>query len=155
MIKECIFKTNEEKKRKIRQFLKDNGDFLPEPALDKAEKLSDNFVLQCDDNNEIIAGATYEKNDWYLCTARYLATKESERGKRLGYNVSYELFNKMKEDDSCYVINADVSSDNIASIKLNEKFGMRKVNQFLWNPKDPKSETDVMQFVKFIPRKEK
>ena len=155
MVKECQFTSKKEKKQKIREFLSKYGDKLPEVALDKAEKLEDRFVLKCDNNNEIISGITYDKNDWYLCTPRYLATKQSERGKGLGELVTRDIFDNMKKDNACFVISADVTSDNIPSIKINEKMGMRKVNQFLWNPEDPSSKTDVMQFVKFMPRKEK
>jgi len=155
MVKDCLFASKEEKKKKIRSFLTKYGDNLPEPALLKAEALADRFVLKCDDNDDIISGVTFEKNDWYLCSPRYLATKQSERRKGWGEKVYQELFEQMKKDDDCYVITVDVTTDNIASIRLNEKIGMRKVNQFLWNPNDPSSQIDIMQFVKFIPRQEK
>jgi GNAT superfamily N-acetyltransferase len=130
----CIISDVEEKKEKIREFLRTYGDDLPESAIENAvsDAVIDNWVIECDENGKIISGVTYINNDWYLCTIHYLATDKNFRGRGLGKKVTEEVLRKMMSNQNCKVVTADVTYDNAPSIAVAEKYGFKKVNQFCW-----------------------
>jgi len=95
---ECRFNSESEKKALVKDFLKKYGDNLPPEALNKAETLINNFVLECDTNNDITSAVTYEpKTDWYLCTIRYLATHADHRKKGLVSKSQQKLLKMPKK----------------------------------------------------------
>jgi len=148
---ECRFQSKEEKKKLVREFLKEYGDDLPPEALDKAELLIDHFALKCDDNNQITAAATYEpKTDWYLCTIRYLATKTSERGKGLGTEVASKVIDDAKRNEQCLVLAADITFDNKFSKRIFEELGFVEKSRFCWAKGEKPS--DILHYVRFPPQ---
>jgi len=145
----CRWKNLNEGREKIANFLREYGDGLPEDAIEKATetKMVYNFATECDKHNEITALATYDDNDWYLCTVRYLATRPDQRRKGLGKKVINEVMRKAKKDGSCMVMAADITHDNIGSKKIFYKHGFKELNRFCWGKNDKPA--DILQLVRF------
>ena len=148
---ECRFNSESEKKALVKDFLKKYGDNLPPEALNKAETLINNFVLECDTNNDITSAVTYEpKTDWYLCTIRYLATHADHRKKGLGLKVATEVIENAKKNPNCLVLAADIDFDNMFSKKVFERLGFTERTRFCWGA--GQKPADILHYVKFPPQ---
>lgn len=145
----CNFKDLNEAREKVYNFLKEHGDGLPEDALKKATetKMFSNFAIECDNQGEISSLATYENNDWFLCTIRYLATRPDQRGKGLGKKVVDEVMKKTEADDKCLVMAADITHDNEPSKNIFKKHGFTETNRFCWGTNQKSA--DIMHLVRF------
>lgn len=146
-----MVKNRETKAMKIWNFLSKNGDGLPEEALKEATsgKVLDNWTLLCDEEDQIVSGVTYVNNDWYLCTIHYLATRKEDQRKGFGSKVMERAIGRMKKDDSCLILAADVTYDNEGSKKIFRKNGFNEVSRFCW--KEGEKPADVLHYVKMNP----
>lgn len=156
MIHPCNFKSKIKKKRQLAQFLEKYGDSLPKSAIKKATtSMLDHAEMLCNEHNEIIASAQWEKNDWYLCTLRYAATHPDYRGKGIASQITDQVIANAKKahnannEPSCLVLAADVTTDNIASKKILIKRGFRPVTQFNFDVPQKRlmGKTDILHFV--------
>ena len=151
--RECHFTSKDQKRRKIRRFLRKYGDDLPDSAIKRAtnEENVDNFAVRCDGNNKIIAGATFDDNDWYLCTIHYLAVAPEHQGKGLGKQVTREVIEKTRKDPNCLVLAADITFDNFPSKAIFEREGFEETTRFCWGKgEDP---ADILHYAHFPPKK--
>ena len=149
----CRFKDLRETRTKVADFLREHGDGLPEDTIKKATetRMFSHFAIECDNQNKISTLATYENNDWYLCTVRYLATRPDQQG--LGKKVINSVMKKAYEDDSCLVMAADITHDNIPSKKIFKRHGFKETTGFCWGKNQKPA--DIMHLVRFPDKKGK
>jgi len=151
MVKKCDFFNDQEKADRIKSFLREHGDKLPEEVIEQAvegDSLS-NWSLMCDDNNEIASGVTYKENDWFLCTLKNLATRPDMRRQGLAKMVTEDVIEKAKQNPSCLVLASDITFDNEGSKKTIEKFGFKEVSRFCWAKGEKPA--DILHYVRFPP----
>lgn len=148
----CSFKSPEEKREAIREFVRKYGDGIPEDALNEAvsPKNLDKWFLRCNEMNELVSSARYDDNtDWYACTIKNLATRPDYRKKGLGSEVANEAINKAKDIDKCKVLLADITFDNVPSKRIIEHEGFKQVDRFCW--KKGEKPSDIMHYILVAP----
>lgn len=100
----------------------------------RISEISDNYpFLVCEETGEILGyayAARYKTRAAYLHSVEisvYVKNDVHRRG--IGSQLYEKLFESLSETDACAVI-AGIALPNEASVKLHEKFGMRKVAHF-------------------------
>jgi len=120
--------------RKLRAFLRAHGDDLPPAELLKATRKMPEWVTWCDQKG-LAAVVRVAQNDWFLCTLKNAAVRPDLRGrgiasKQYSTAAARALANRSK---FCKVLAADVTYDNVPSIKAAERAGFKRINRFCWS----------------------
>jgi ribosomal protein S18 acetylase RimI-like enzyme len=131
--KVCKFKSSSAKTEALTAFLRQHADDLPADAVKKATATGEHrgWTTFCDDKG-IVAAMRYEHNDWYLCTVKNAAVRPDMRGKGLGRELYKATAASAHKDPRCLVLAADVTYDNVPSIKALRRAGFDTVNRFCW-----------------------
>jgi len=114
-----------------------------------------NWIQFCDEQG-IVAAAQVDPNDWYLCTIKNAGVRRDQRGKGYGRLLFRSVAEKAlalrtKEGHSrCHVLAADVTMDNVASIRSLHRAGFHQINQFCWGKGEKPA--DILHFVRVSPR---
>jgi len=143
--------------KELRTFLRRHADDLPPESIRSATVRSklENWLVRCDDRG-ILAAARVDPNDWYLCTLKNAAVRPDARGRGVGRQLYMDLTQKalglrtLEGHLRCHVLAADVTSDNVPSIRAIERAGFRPVNEFCW-ARGQKPAT-VMHYVRLAPK---
>lgn len=153
----CQFEGREEERRARADFLHQYGDELPDEVITQmvSDALWGAWVTKCncEDPKEIVAAAHWKPSDWYLCTVRGLAVKEDWRGKRLASETVAEVTEKASHDPVCQVLAADVTHDNVASIRSLSRSGFEPTVEFCWA--EGQKPVGLLHLVRFKPTKDK
>jgi ribosomal protein S18 acetylase RimI-like enzyme len=144
--------------RALRRFLRRHADDLPPAAIRSAtsKKKLGNWTVYCD-NQGIAAAARFDPNDWYLCTLKNAAVRPDRRGQGLGRRLYQDVTKRALAERTqegwprCHVLAADVTHDNIASIKALQRAGFRPVNRFCWSKGEKPA--DILHYVRVAPTK--
>lgn len=140
-----------------RRFLREHGEDLPEDAIQRmtADEFWGNWATRCscDKPKEIIATAHYEPIDWFLCTIKGLAVKEVLHGKGIGRQMTQEVVEKASGNPQCLVLAADVTYDNVRSLRCLRRAGFEHVGEFCWAKGEKPA--DILHLVRFKPTKDK
>jgi len=142
----CRFKNGKAKATAIAGFLRSHGDNLPESSIKNAISPTnlEHWHIVCDDKGKIASGTYWEKSDWYLCTIKNLATRPDQRRKGFAAAVADKARIEAK-DSGCLVLAADITYDNVASQKVFEKVGFKKINTFCWEKEQKPA--DILHYV--------
>lgn len=145
----CSF-SKKAKQRELRAFLVEHGDGLPGSVIRESTVGRDlnRWVTFCD-GGRIIAAMRYAPTDWYLCTLKNAAVLPSHRGKGIGSHLYKKTAEKALADGRCLVLAADVTSDNVPSIRALKRVGFESVNNFCWAKGEKPA--DILHFVKMKP----
>ncbi len=92
----------------------------------------------------------YEHSDWYLCTLKNAAVRPDLRGKGIGSKLYKSTASNALKDSRCMVLAADVTYDNIPSVKALRRAGFITVNRFCWDK--GQKPANIMHMVKLPPR---
>jgi len=161
----CDFGPGErELERAERQrFLREHGEGLPEDAIQRmtADEFRGNWATRCscDKPKEIIAAAHYEPLDWFLCGIKGLAVKEVLRWKGIGRQMTQEIVEKASRAvdkagrPRCLVLAADVTYDNVRSLRCLRRAGFEHVGEFCWAKGEKPA--DILHLARFKPTKDK
>lgn len=154
----CKFADRQEERQAREKFLRDYGDELPEDVIVDmvSDKLWEAWSVKCNCANpkEIVAAVHYKPTDvWYLCTIQGLAVKKEWRGKGLGRQLTQEVTDKALENPNCLVLAADISYDNVPSLKALRRAGFETAGEFCWGK--GKKPADILHLVKVKPTKDK
>jgi len=154
----CQFPGREAERKARLEFLQNYGDDLPTDVIERMvrDELWDNWVVKCDCDkpDEIAAAAHWEGTDWYLCTIKGLAVRKDLREKGLGREVTQETVEsasqaKRNGDLRCLVLAADVTYDNMPSLKCLKRAGFQHVGEFCWEKGEKPA--DILHMVRFKP----
>jgi GNAT superfamily N-acetyltransferase len=123
----------------LRKFLRKYGDDLPPKTIRSATSKTrlGYWTVYCDDKG-IVAAARFDPNDWYLCTVKNAAVRADRRGEGIGRQLYLDVTRRALEMQTkegyprCHVLAADVTHDNIPSIRALERAGFRRINTFCW-----------------------
>lgn len=154
----CRFTGREEERQARREFLKTYGDELPAEVIDDmvGDDIWEGWVAKCNCDNpkELVATGHYKpSNVWYLCTIQGLAVKKEWREKGLGRETAQEVVDKASDDPACLVLAADVTFDNIPSLKSLQRSGFDTVGEFCWGKSQKPA--DILHLVRFKPTQDK
>lgn len=146
-MKACKFQSSKAKTSAIAEFLQKHGDGLPDHAVKSATKTEEHkgWTAFCDDKG-IVAAMRYQHNDWYLCTLKNAAVRPDMRGKGIGRELYKQTADRARKDARCLVLAADVTYDNVPSIKALRRAGFDTVSRFCW--KGGEKPSNMMHFVK-------
>ena len=133
----CDLRTKEALRRELRRFLREAGDNIPEEDILKGtnEEHIDtwSFVCSDEDPSRVVSAARFEKNDWYSCIIKNLATDPSFRNRGLGTDMAREAKRRAIDEAGCKVLLADITVGNEPSEKIFEKkLGFMVVDEFCW-----------------------
>lgn len=92
----------------------------------------------------------YEHNDWYLCTLKNAAVRPDQRGKGLGRELYKRTTANAARNANCLVLAADVTHDNVPSIRALHRNGFSTVNRFCWQR--GQKPANIMHFVRLPPK---
>lgn len=131
--KVCKFPSSAAKTAALGKFLREHADDLPASAIAKATATGEHkkWTTFCDDQG-ITAAMRYEHNDWYLCTVKNAAVRPDMRGKGLGRELYKQTTANAHKNKDCLVLAADVTHDNVPSIKALRRAGFETVSRFCW-----------------------
>jgi len=117
-MKACKFPSAKAKSKAVADFLQAHGDDLPAAVLKKATAVDQlkKWTTVCDARG-VAAAMRYENNDWYLCTLKNAAVRPDLRGKGLGRELYRQTTERATRDPRCLVLAADVTYDNVPSIR--------------------------------------
>jgi L-amino acid N-acyltransferase YncA len=90
------------------------------------------------------------QTDWYLWTIKHVATDKKHGKKGLGTRVVRESINQ-SEKEGAKAIAADITYDNMNSLKLFQKHRFKPVNEFCW--KKGKKPAYIVHHVFYPPTK--
>lgn len=143
----CKFTSARAKSQAIAAFMRAHGDDLPPEVLRKATSVDKlrTWVTLCDEKG-LAAAMRYEHNDWYLCTLKNAAVRPDLRGRGLGRELYQQTTARASGNPSCLVLAADVTYDNMPSIKALQRSGFHKVSRFCW--KRGEKPADVMHMIR-------
>lgn len=152
----CKFTDKETERTARRQFLKDYGDQLPDEIIEQmvSDDNWDSWVSKCncDAPKEIVAASHYEPADWYLCHIKGLAVKSEWRGKGLGREIAQDTVDKTSKDPQCLVLGADITYDNIPSLKSLKAAGFEPLGEFCWEK--GQKPANILHLIRFKPTKD-
>jgi len=147
----CKFPTGAAKSQALAAFMQKHGDDLPASAIKKATATDQlgKWETICDATG-IVGAMRYENSDWYLCTVKNAAIRPDMRGKGLGSKLYAATALRARNNPSCLVLAADVTHDNIPSMKALTRIGFRTVNRFCWGR--GQKPAHVLHFVQMPPQ---
>ena len=136
------------------RFLSENGIDVPKseiPALARKKGWVDIYR-----QGKLAATMRWDPSDWYLCTVKNAVVRKDLRGRGIGRylykrTVKEAFAAKTRSGESmCHVLAADVTSDNMPSIRALKSAGFAPVNRFCW--KRGEKPADVLHYVKMPPK---
>ncbi len=131
--KACKFPSSRAKTEALSSFLREHGDGVPEADIKKATATGEhrNWTAFCDGKG-ITAAMRYQQNDWYLCTVKNAAVRPDLRGRGIGRELYKQATANAHRDSRCLVLAADVTYDNVPSVRALRRAGFETVNRFCW-----------------------
>jgi len=149
---ECKFTNKEVEKQTKADFLSAHGD-MPEEEILKAvsDDLIPNWVLRCDcqDRSHIISAAHYKPTDWYLCAIKEVAVEKEKREMGLGREIVADTVDLASKNPNCLVLAADITYDNLPSIKSFKSARFEQIGRFCWEKGEKPA--DIMHLIRFEP----
>lgn len=147
----CKFPSARAKSAALADFMRRYGDDLPEAVIKKATAVDTLglWTALCDERG-VAAAAHHERNDWYLCTLKNAAVRPDLRGRGIGRDLYRRITDRALADPACLVLAADITYDNVPSIRALRRAGFATVNRFCWQR--GQKPANILHFVRLPPR---